>query len=181
MCKNHFTISNAEYMSLSFSSASPPSFALLLLTHSLCCATDGRVAVSGALLVSLDLLSEPALHTVTAALYQVVSTLLQACQAILKACYFLHDGLWRTKSRSRLMLERVSMSIIYTWHISGWVCPPVNDIRGQNRLKLHSEVTPGIGQAWMDELERRWNSQRTTALGIRNGPLWIQNTKSVID
>lgn len=30
---------------------------LLLLTHSLCCATDGRVAVSDALLVGLDLLS----------------------------------------------------------------------------------------------------------------------------
>lgn len=94
MCENHFTASNTEHFS-----ASPPSLSLrlLLLTHSLCCATDGRVAVSGALLMSLDLLSQPALHAVTAALYQVVSSLLQACQAILEARYFLHDGLGRTK------------------------------------------------------------------------------------
>lgn len=62
-------------------------------THSLCRAADGRVAVSGALLLSLDLLSQPALHTLTAALHQVFSPLLQPSQAVLKACYLLHDGL----------------------------------------------------------------------------------------
>lgn len=71
----------------------PPSFHPILCTHSLRRAADGRVAVSDALLVSLDLLSHPALHTLTAALYQVVSLLFQACQTILKACNFLHDGL----------------------------------------------------------------------------------------
>lgn len=48
-----------------------------LLAHPLSCATDGRVAVSDALLVSLDLLSQPALHAVTAALYQAVSLLFE--------------------------------------------------------------------------------------------------------
>lgn len=91
-----------------FLSPLPPSLRLLLLTHSLCCATDGRVAVSGALLVSLDMLPQSALHAVTAALYQVVSSLPQACQTILKARNFLHDSLWRTKQPSRNMLERDS-------------------------------------------------------------------------
>lgn len=91
-----------------FLSLLPPSFLLLFLTHSLRCATDGRVAVSGALLVSLDLLPQSALHAVTTALYQVVSSLLQACQAIFKARYFLHDSLWKTKQPSRNMLARGS-------------------------------------------------------------------------
>lgn len=65
----------------------------LLFTHPLRGATDGRVAVSDALLVGLDLLSQPALHAVAAALNQVGALLLQACQAILKARDFLHDGL----------------------------------------------------------------------------------------
>lgn len=103
------TISGLETQNICFSQFPiPPPFLLLFLTHSLRCATDGRVAVSGALLVSLDLLPQSALHTVTAALYQVVSSLLQTCQAILKASYFLHDGLWRTKQPSRSMLERGS-------------------------------------------------------------------------
>lgn len=88
----------------------PPSSFLLLLTHSLCSATDGRVAVSGALLVSLNLLSQPALHTVTAALDQVVSSLLQACQALLKPSNFLHNGLVNTKYASRMMLPRISIN-----------------------------------------------------------------------
>ena len=72
----------------------------ILLTHSVCGAADGRVAVSGALLVGLDLLSQPALHALTAALDQAGSLFLQACQPLLKACDFLHDCLWRSERKS---------------------------------------------------------------------------------
>lgn len=64
-----------------------------LITHALGGAADGGVAVSGSLLVSLDLLADLSLNLVRAAGHQVFSFQPQAGQTLLKTGDLLHHRL----------------------------------------------------------------------------------------
>ena len=62
-------------------------------TYALGGAADGRVTVSSALQVGLDLLTDLSLHLVRAAGHQVFTFPFQTCQALLKTGDLLHYGL----------------------------------------------------------------------------------------
>lgn len=74
-------------------------------THALCCAADGRVAVSCSLQVALDLLAKASLEALGAARRQLVSSVLQPCQTLLKACNLLHDGLGITSKHQHVRMH----------------------------------------------------------------------------
>lgn len=60
------------------------------MTHALGSAANGRVAISGSLLMSFDLLTDLSLNLVCTAGYEIFSFLLQAGDTLLKTAYLLH-------------------------------------------------------------------------------------------
>lgn len=60
------------------------------MTHTLGSAADGRVTVSGSLLMCLDLLTDLSLDLVCTAGYEIFSFLVQAGETFLKYGYLLH-------------------------------------------------------------------------------------------
>lgn len=78
----------------------------LFLTHTLCCAANCRVAVSGSLLMSLDLLADLGLDLVRAAGNKIFSSLVQTAEAFLKTGYFLHQSLGRNSQMVQTFLSK---------------------------------------------------------------------------
>lgn len=76
------------------------------LTHTLCCAANCRVAVSGSLLMSLDLLADLGLDLVRAAGNKIFSSLVQTAEAFLKTGYFLHQRLGRNSQMVQTFLSK---------------------------------------------------------------------------
>ena len=96
-------------------------------SHPLGRVADGRVAVSGSLLLCLDLLADLGLDVLRAAGNQALALLLQAAQALLKACDVLHDRLGTPGERrgrfGKLLSQAVLNGIPFGPLISGSVRP----------------------------------------------------------
>lgn len=65
--------------------------------HTLSCAANSRITVSGALLMCLDLLTDLCLDLLCAAPYEMIAFVLQAGQTLLKTSYLLHYCLRRNR------------------------------------------------------------------------------------
>lgn len=92
------------------------------LTHTLCCAANCRVAVSGSLLVSLDLLADLGLDLVRAAGNKIFSSLVQTAEPFLKTGYFLHQRLRRNSQMVETFLSKYPFTAKENNEYSGFLC-----------------------------------------------------------